>query len=129
MNNFKNYLFVFAIALLPWLGSSAFGTCSNPKNAIEAENCLPGVPQSQWDISGAGDSTIQGFATDISFNQGQTVSFKINTNATSYKLDIYRLGYYSGAGARLVTTVSPSATLPQTQPACITNSTTALIDC
>jgi hypothetical protein len=56
------------------------------------ENCLPGTPQSQWDISGAGDSKIQGFATDISFNQGQTVAFKIKTNATSYKLDIYRMG-------------------------------------
>ena len=31
-----------------------------------------------------------------------------------YRLDIYRLGYYGGLGARLVTTVQPSATLPQT---------------
>src|SRR5438552_3065855 len=30
-----------------------------------------------WDISGAGDSTIQGFATDISVNLGDAVSFKI----------------------------------------------------
>ena len=47
---------------------------------------------------GAGDWTIQGFATSISVNQGQTVSFKINTNATSCKLDLYRLGYYGGMG-------------------------------
>ena len=65
-----------------------------------------------WDVSGAGDSTIQGFTTDISVNVGQTVSFKINTNATNYKLDIYRLGYYGGAGAHLVTTITPSAQLP-----------------
>ena len=52
-------------------------------NAIVAENCLPGNLPSEWDISGAGDSTIQGFATDISVNQGGTVSFKINTPANA----------------------------------------------
>jgi hypothetical protein len=119
MSRLKNYL----------LSSSAFACCSAPQNAIEAENCLAGTPQSQWDISGAGDSTIQGFATSISVNQGQTVSFKINTNASSYKLGIYRLGYYGGNGARLITTIQPSANLPQSQPACITDSATALMGC
>ena len=41
-----------------------------------AENQLPGTPQSVWDVSGAGDATIQGFATDISVNQGETVSLQ-----------------------------------------------------
>jgi hypothetical protein len=129
MKRMEKYLLLLAVALPVWVSSSAFASCSSPKNTIEAENCLPGTPQSQWDISGAGDSTIQGFATSISVNQGQTVSFKINTNATSYKLDIYRLGYYGGNGARLITTVQPSATLPQSQPTCITDSATALMDC
>ena len=39
---------------------------------------------------------LQGFATDISVNTGQTVRFKVNTAATAYRLDIYRLGYYGG---------------------------------
>ena len=39
------------------------------------------------------------------------------------------MGYYGGAGARKVATVSPSATLPQTQPACLTDAATGLIDC
>src|SRR5215469_17633428 len=128
MRRLRNYC-LFIVALPLWMGASAFASCSAPKNTIEAENCLQGTPQSQWDISGAGDSTIQGFATSISVNQGQLVSFKIKTNATAYKLDIYRLGYYSGNGARLVTTIQPSAQLPQSQPACITDSATALIDC
>jgi hypothetical protein len=129
MKRLEKYLLFLAVVLPVWVSSSAFASCSSPKNTIEAENCLPGIPQSQWDISGAGDSTIQGFATSISVNQGQTVSFKVNTNATSYKLDIYRLGYYGGNGARLITTVQPSATLPQSQPTCITDSATALMDC
>ena len=101
--------------------------CSSPPNAIVAENCLPGNPSSEWDISGAGDSTIQGFATDISVNQGGVVNFKINTPANGYRLDIYRMGYYGGNGARKVASLSYSG--PQNQPACLTNSGTGLLDC
>ncbi|WP_218011566.1 N,N-dimethylformamidase beta subunit family domain-containing protein, partial [Azohydromonas lata] len=73
--------------------------------------------------------SIQGFATDISVNRGGTVSFKVNTTASSYRFDIYRLGWYGGAGARKVATVNPSATLPQSQPSCLTQPGSGLIDC
>ena len=109
------------------LVAAAFASCTSPKNPIEAENCLPGNPPSQWLASGA--SGIQGFATDISVNAGQTISFKISTSATSYTIDIYRLGYYQGLGARLILSVSPSVTLPQVQPSCLTDSSTGLVDC
>ena len=108
------------------------GPCDNPANAIVAENCKPGNPASEWDISGAGDTSIQGYATDISVNRGQTVQFKVDTPSTDYRIDIYRLGYYGGDGARKVATVQPSATLPQAQPKCLQiNGTTNdnLIDC
>jgi hypothetical protein len=106
-----------------------FASCGPNVNPIVCENSQTGNPSSEWDILGAGDSTIQGFATDISINLGQTIFFKINTPASSYHLDIYRMGYYSGSGARKVTTIGPSATLPQSQPACLTDATTGLIDC
>lgn len=105
------------------------GACSAPANAIMAENCLPGSPASQWDVAGSGDPTLQGFATQISVNRGGSVVFKVNTTASAYRFDIYRLGYYGGAGARWVATVQPSASLPQTQPACLNDSNTGLIDC
>lgn len=111
--------------------------CLNPTayNEIVQENCLPGNPVEEWDIvtltddpnvttltgdskTGVGDPTIQGYATQISVDQGETVEFKIKTDSTDYKIDIYRLGYYQGNGARLITTVEPSAALPQEQPAC-----------
>ncbi len=109
----------------------AESSCSSPANAIEAENCLPGTPQSTWDIPSrdAGDQSIQGFATDISVNKGETVHFKINTNSSSYTIDIYRFGYYGGNGARKVASVLPSASLPQLQPACVNDITTKLTDC
>ena len=58
-------------------GGTAYADCGSPANAIEAENCLPGNPPSEWDVSGAGDANLQGFATDISVNRGETVSFKV----------------------------------------------------
>jgi hypothetical protein len=109
--------------------SQTFG-CNPPMaNDIVCENSKPGNPSSEWDVSGAGDLTIQGFATDISVNQGQTVFFKINTDATAYTIEIYRIGYYGGNGARKIATFAPSVTLPQTQPTCITDNVTHLVDC
>ena len=52
--------------------------------------------------------TIQGFATEISVDQGETVFFKINTLSSQYRLDIFRMGYDRGMGARKVATVSTS---------------------
>ncbi len=39
------------------------------------------------------------------------------------------MGYYGGLGARKIATVQPSATLPQTQPNCLNDAATGLIDC
>ena len=38
----------------------------------------------------------------MSVNVGETESFKIKTPATHYHIDILRLGYYGGDGARMV---------------------------
>src|SRR5215217_5138080 len=104
--------------------------CDAPiTNPIACENTKPGNPASEWDVTGSGSASIQGYATSIGVDQGTTVSFKVSTNATDYRLDIYRLGYYGGAGARKVTTVQPSAPLPQNQPNCAQTSATGLIDC
>src|SRR5712692_9820017 len=104
-------------------------TCTPPAtNQIVCENSFPGMPESRWLIVGSGDPTIQGFATAMSVNQGETVHFKIKTDAKAYSLDIFRIGYYQGNGARYLTTISPSAPLPQNQPACLTDSKTQLID-
>ena len=85
-------------------------------SAVACENQLPGNPASEWDVDNGGDPSIVGFTTDISANVGSTVQFKINTSARAYSIDIYRMGYYQGNGARKITSVSPSVSLPQTQP-------------
>ena len=107
--------------------AAASASCGNP---VQCENQLPGDPPSDWEVTGAGDSSIQGYATSMSVNVGQTESFKIDTPSTKYHIDILRLGYYGGDGARLIASdIKPTATLPQTQPACMDQANTGLIDC
>jgi len=127
-----------AMALVVMMGVStaepaaaASDPCASPVTSIIAcENSLAGTPRSDWDVTGTGDTSIQGFATAMSVNAGSTVSFRIKTTADAYRIDILRLGYYQGNGARkIVSGLLPSATLPQNQPACLTFSATGLIDC
>ncbi|MCA6117922.1 DUF4082 domain-containing protein [Bradyrhizobium sp. WSM 1738] len=103
--------------------AAAAATSTNP---IVLENQKQGTPQSVWDIDGAGSSNIEGFATDISVNVGNRVDFKINTNSSNYRIEIYRLGYYGGMGARLVTTIQHTGV--QNQPAPLRDATTGLVD-
>ncbi|HEV8638236.1 MAG TPA: N,N-dimethylformamidase beta subunit family domain-containing protein, partial [Chloroflexota bacterium] len=110
--------------------TAAAGPCDAPiTNPILCENSKPGNPSSEWDLGGPASTAIEGFATDISLDQGQTVRFKIKTTATAYRIDVYRLGYYGGMGARKVATVPSSATLKQSQPACLSEPATGLVDC
>ncbi|MBY0401943.1 DUF4082 domain-containing protein, partial [Myxococcota bacterium] len=110
-------------ALMLWIGGAS------AQNEIADENALAGNPASEWDVSGAGDASIQGFADDISYAPGDTVSFKVATPAVDYRIDLYRLGWYGGLGARKVAAIEPSAALPQSQPACSSDAATGLIDC
>ncbi len=93
--------------------------CATPANEIVAENCLEGHPPTEWDINGYGDPSIQGFGTDIAIARGETIGLKIDTDSEDYRIDVYRMGYYGGMGARRVDSFEPSATLPQIQPECI----------
>jgi N,N-dimethylformamidase beta subunit-like, C-terminal len=103
--------------------------CAAPANKIVSENCKPGNPREEWDVYGSGDPNIQGFATDMSVNLGETVAFKIKTHSPRYRIDVYRLGWYAGNGARRVQTIRPSVPLPQSQPECWVHPQTRLTDC
>jgi hypothetical protein len=114
------------VALLATTAPQAVASCASPVNQIEGENCLPGTSSDVWDFSGGGDSSIQGFATDISVNRGGTVHFKVDTDSQNYKLDIYRMGWYGGDGARLQGTVQGT---PRNQPPCATDDSTGRVHC
>ena len=105
------------------------GAASAAGSRIAAENALPGADSSEWDVNGCGDPAIQGFATRMSLTPGETLELKVQTEATDYRVDIYRLGYYGGKGARKVGEVRPCAALPQQQPPPHTEPATGLVDC
>jgi hypothetical protein len=95
--------------------------------AIIAENALQGTSPNVWDV-GFGSSNIEGFATQMSVNRGETIDFKIETDADDYRIDIYRSGYYGGLGARLITTIDPNVNLAHNQPNPIKNAATGMVD-
>ncbi len=115
------------LILLSGHGSGLPGILQAQANPIVAENLLPG--DTDWDVSGAGSPNIQGFGSDMSVNLGETIQFKIDTASTNYRIDIYRLGYYNGAGARKVSTIADADITKINQPSCMTDSSTGLIDC
>src|SRR3954469_5643661 len=103
--------FLFASLLALAAVSRAHASCTAPANPVEAENCLPGSPPSEWNIAGDGDTSIEGFTTEFSVNKGETVSFKVNSPSTArWHIDVYRLGFYGGNGARKIATLAPSTT-------------------
>ena len=80
----RTVLFCLAIAAPGWMvtvpsgallgaqeRSAAAGAdlCAAPANKIVAENCRPGNPREEWDISDDGDPGIQGFATEMSVTE------------------------------------------------------------
>ena len=92
---------------------------------VYLENQKQGNPRSEWDLTAA-STAIEGFAAQMSVNHGETVQFKIKTAIKSYRIDIYRLGYYKGSGARKVASILPSS-FP-TQPSPLKNAATGLVD-
>jgi hypothetical protein len=119
-------LALLVLLLLPGLARAQADPCAGLANPIPCENQKQGTSPSIWDIPDAGSPEIQGFATDISVNQGQTVQFKISSQSSQYRIDIYRMGYYGGDGARRVATIQPLVGM--SQQACPPDAT-GLIDC
>ncbi|KEO57099.1 DUF4082 domain-containing protein [Thioclava indica] len=88
-------------------------------NQIVIENQKQGTAREIWDAPAS--NQIEGFATDISVDTGDEISFKINVNAADgvdipYHIEIYRLGYYGGDGATLVTTINGLVGTAQPDP-------------
>lgn len=92
-------------------------------NEISDENLNPGTPQAVWD-AGVGSDAIRGFSADISYQKGERAAFKVSSSAP-FSIEIYRVGWYGGAGARIVATVRGQA---DGQSPCVTGSD-GLYDC
>src|SRR5262245_16037484 len=98
-------------------------------NEIIQENAIVEgrTDRSYWDVSNSNE--IEGFANDMSVNAGTRVDFKINVNGgagSDYMVEIFRLGYYGGSGAREIAQwTNTNATV---QPNALVNAATGTVD-
>ena len=60
---------------------------------------------------------IEGYCSHTSIRAGERISFHVSTRPESpYLIDVFRLGYYAGAGGRHVLTLGPFDGTPQPDP-------------
>lgn len=93
---------------------------------IQVENSKPGDPS--WFLSNtAKNREIEGYGSAVSINRGESITFFVNTAAPIYTLEVFRMGWYAGAGARKML---PAVTLSGTQqPIPTADPITGLIEC
>jgi hypothetical protein len=121
-------------------------------NAVQLENQKPGT--SAWQIglppylnSNDTDQWIRGYASATSINKGEKITFNITVNPyswkdptlpVSYHIDVYRVGWYGGAGGRLMLHVGPFTGVQQpggtssggvTSPGCPRDRDTGMTAC
>jgi len=108
-------LFLFGPSLAAGLNSAGevpaiappTATSGPATNPIVLENARPGTDS--WQIPAGREATtqIQAYADATSVSPGKKLTFYVSTQqaATPYTIDIYRLGWYAGTGARLMTQV------------------------
>jgi N,N-dimethylformamidase beta subunit-like, C-terminal len=70
---------------------------------VAEENAKPGT--TSWNITGPAEGdAIEGYASTVSAVQGDTVTLHVSTAARTFHVEAYRMGWYGGAGGRLVWT-------------------------
>jgi hypothetical protein len=106
------------LASIPLIGTTlAFGATVLGGDAVSAQETNSTgddqveTPERVW---------IEGYASKISINHGESVALHVSTNAKNFDIVVYRLGYYAGAGAKVSHVVSdlPGArqNIPQHDP-------------
>jgi len=94
-------------------------TASSPR--IAEENAKPGA---EWQLARVRHEggryrspAIEGYCSRQSVKAGETLAIYVSTRpASAFTLDIFRMGYYGGAGARLMSALGPFDGFPQPEP-------------
>jgi hypothetical protein len=116
---FSKYLRVLASGR----GGPARTSAANP---LLEENDLPGTDD--WMLTRpAFGREIEGYASVCSASGGQTVELHVNTASPSYTIQIFRMGWYGGRGARRI--LGPVTARGLRQPIPGADPETGLIDC
>jgi hypothetical protein len=95
-------------------------------NPVVSENARPGT--ADWQLSRpATKREIEGYASATSVPRGGTIALYVNTRSTTYLLEVFRVGWYEGLGARRVFGPVTVAGTVQAEPAM--QAATGLVDC
>ena len=78
------------------------------------------------DVDNTGSSPVIGWADAQSDNQGQTLGLHISSKAVTYDISIYRMGWYNGAGGRLLASAANLVGVDRGKPT--PDATTGLIE-
>ncbi|HEX7899750.1 MAG TPA: N,N-dimethylformamidase beta subunit family domain-containing protein [Planctomycetota bacterium] len=104
----------------------ALGGCAvtpAKRDAVRAENQRPGT--TDWRLTKTRvdakekfrSPAIEGYVSKTSVRAGEALDVFVSTNpASSFRLDLYRMGYYGGAGGRQVAALGPFKGEPQPDP-------------
>lgn len=133
----RTYLKLGSTALAGTALSSSVSSAASRGGSIVAENRRSGDagwrPTEEANTRPeAVDHLIEGYTREPSIEPGGTVEFRVSTaDAESYRIDIYRLGWYDGAGGRLVTSLPADGeeSSGQKQPIPDPDPETGLLEC
>jgi hypothetical protein len=104
-------------------------------NPVQRENAKTDGVSAQWRIDGASHAVggeIAGYAMATSVNRGGVIDLHVNVadvaGDPNFHVDVYRMGFYGGVGARRI---MPRITLPSlTQSACsMVDVPTRMVEC
>lgn len=94
--------------LVQFASGGAALTQARALNPVQTENRRPGTRG--WNAPAAAARSIEGYASEVSVGPGGTIQLHVSTTPTGrYRVEVFRLGWYGGAGSRLVACV-PSCT-------------------
>jgi hypothetical protein len=114
--------YFFCVLLIGLLAPAS----SRAQNPIQVENSNPGT--SGWQLSNpATNREIEGYASLTSVNIGGKIGFSVSTKDSSFRLEVFRTGWYGGVGARLLTTVNNLTGARRATPS--PDPVTGLIEC
>ena len=95
-------------------------------NPIMTENQLQGT--TDWRLTlPATNREIEGYASATSINHGGSISFYVSTTASAYTIEVFRMGWYGGAGGRRVLGPIHARGIRQSIPT--PDSTTGFLEC
>lgn len=108
-----------ALSTLPPVGSAS----EKRADMIRAENARDGT--SDWQLTNVSidpatryrSRAIEGYCSRTSLRAGQTLQIMVSTNpASTFTVDIFRLGYYGGKGGRWMKSFGPLEGTTQSDP-------------